>query len=120
MKESGQIWGWVKTLFLSCVLSVILFFLCAFILYRIKGSTELAGKMVLGIYLLSCMLGGFLNGRRVGKRRLVCGLATGALYFAILFVISWTFRTSDTGMLAGLLAPLIVCLGGGAAGSIIS
>lgn len=120
MKESGQIWGWIKTLLISCLMSVILFFLCAFILYQMKGTTETASKMVLGIYLISCLAGGFLNGKRVGKQRLVCGLVTGVLYFLVLFLVSWTFRSSDTGVMSGLLAPVIVCLGGGIVGSILS
>lgn len=120
MKEPGQIWGWIKTLLISCLLSVILFFLCAFILYQMKGNSETAGKMVLGIYLISCLAGGFLNGKRVGKQRLICGLVTGVLYFLVLFLVSWTFRTPDSGMMTGLLAPLIVCLGGGVAGSVLS
>jgi putative membrane protein (TIGR04086 family) len=120
MKEFGQIWGWVKILAVSCLLSVGLFFLCAWLLYQMKGGTEMAEKMVLGIYLISCLAGGFFNGKRVKQKRLLCGLITGGLYFLLLLLIIWVYGNSGVPLLSDMGFPLAACLIGGILGSLIS
>ena len=110
----------VKNLFLSCAVTVVLLFALAFILYRMKlGVSQVSWGITL-IYVLACMLGGFLTGRQVKTRRLLWGLLSGFLYFAVLLILSLAAGGSVSMQTGGILRVLAACLGGGALGAFVS
>ena len=110
----------VKTLLISYAVTVILLFLFAFILYKMKLSGAQASVGVTVIYLLSCGLGGFITGKQMRTRRLLWGLLSGALYFTVLFLLSMLSGGSLSADLKNMFTVLGTCLAGSAAGAIIS
>lgn len=113
-------WRFLRTLLLSYAVTAVLLFLFAFLLYKMKlGVTEVSWGVGL-IYLLSCALGGFVTGKQAGSRRLLWGLAFGALYFAVLLILSLAVGGGLQGSARSVITAAATCLGGSGAGAIIS
>lgn len=110
----------VKTLLISYAVTVVLLFLFALILYKMKLSGAQASMGVTVIYLISCGLGGFITGKQMRSRRLLWGLLSGALYFTILFLLSMLSGGGLSADLKNMFTVLGTCLAGSAAGAIIS
>jgi putative membrane protein (TIGR04086 family) len=76
---------------------------------------------VIGAYVISCLLGGFLMGHHVGKHKFLWGMFVAICYFFVLFLAGkiiysqkfvWNLQTMGSfliclvsGMLGGMLAP---------------
>ena len=112
--------GWVRTMLASYGLTVLLILGIAFLMYRFKGSGSMWGVSVYAIYLLSCGLGGYLTGRRIGSKRLLWGVVFSLLYVVVLGLLSWVIGDGWQGTAGGFGIVLGVCLAGGAVGAILS
>lgn len=110
----------VKTLFFSYLLTGILLFALAFILYKLRLSNTQIQTGIYFIYILSCFLGGFLAGRHMKNRRFLWGMLMGALYFVILFLVSSLAGKPLESGFTHLALVLGICLAGGTAGGMLS
>ena len=113
-------WDFLKTLLLSYILTALLLAGLAFLMYRMKLGASQAAWGVTVIYLLACAVGGFLTGKRMGSRRLLWGLVSGALYFVVLWLLSLAVGGGLQGELREILTVLATCLAGSAVGAVIS
>lgn len=110
----------LKTLFITYLLTGILLFSLAFILYKLRLSNTQVQTGVYLIYILSSFLGGFLAGKKMKSRRFLWGMLMGALYFLVLFLVSsLSGRPLESGF-SYLLLVLGICLSGGTAGGMLS
>ena len=110
----------LKTLFITYLLTGILLFTLAFVLYKLRLSNKQVQTGVYLIYILSCFLGGFLTGKKLKSRRFLWGMLMGELYFAVLFLISTlSGRPMESGA-SYLLMVLGICLAGGTSGGMLS
>ena len=110
----------LKTLFISYLLTGILLFTLAFVLYKLRLSNTQVQTGVYLIYILSCFLGGFLAGKKIKTRRFLWGMLVGGLYFAVLFLVSsLAGRPVESGF-SYLLLVLAICLAGGTSGGMLS
>lgn len=110
----------VKTLLASYIVTILLMFLLAFILYKMKLDSAQASLGVTAIYLLSCAVGGFVTGKQMKSRRLLWGLLSGVLYFAVLLLLSLAVSGGLQGDVKSMLSVLAPCLIGSAVGAVIS
>lgn len=113
-------WSFLKTLLISYGMTAVLLLGLAFLMYQMKLGAEQASWGVMVIYLLSCAVGGFLTGRRMGSRRLIWGLVSGALYFVVLLVLSLAMGGGLQGEAQEILTVLAACLAGSAVGAVVS
>lgn len=110
----------LKTLFITYLLTGILLFSLAFILYKLRLSNTQVQTGVYLIYILSSFLGGFLAGKKMKSRRFLWGMLMGALYFLVLFLVSsLSGRPLESGF-SYLLLVLGICLAGGTSGGMLS
>lgn len=110
----------LKTLFITYLLTGILLFSLAFVLYKLRLSNTQVQTGVYLIYILSCFLGGFLAGKKLKSRRFLWGMLMGGLYFVVLFLVSsLAGRPMETGF-SYLLPVLGICLAGGTSGGMVS
>ena len=117
---AGSLGGYIKTLLISYGLTVILLLGLTFLMYQMKLGAAEASWGVTVIYLLACAVGGFLTGRRVGNRRLLWGMVSGMLYFAVLLMLSLVIGGEIQTEGRQLLTILATCLAGSAVGAFIS
>lgn len=110
----------LKTLFITYLLTGILLFVLAFVLYKLRLSNTQVQTGVYLIYILSCFLGGFLAGRKMKSRRFLWGMLMGGLYFVVLFLVSALSGKPLESGFSYLLLVLAICLAGGTAGGMLS
>lgn len=113
-------WGFLKTLLISYILTALLLGGLTLLMYRAKLGASEAAWGVKVIYLLTCAVGGYLTGRRVGSRRLLWGLLSGVLYFVVLAIVSLLMGAGFQGEGRQIMTVLVACLAGSAVGAFLS
>lgn len=72
------------------------------------------------VYFLSCLAGGVTAGKTFRERRLLWGTLTGAVYGAVLLLVSFLAGGMEAAVFGKMFFVMLICLAGGALGSIIS
>lgn len=110
----------LKALIAAYIMTGILLVVLSFALCKLGLSENVIELGVVGIYLLSCAIGGFLVGKCMETRRLLWGIALGFLYALVLVIVSLIARGGLGGFAQGEPARLLLCLAGGALGAFLS
>ena len=107
----AQLTAWVVT--------ALLLLLMALLLFKLELNESKVSLGMYAVYVLSCFFGGLAAGKGGKKRKFLWGLLTGAIYFLVLFLLSWKTGTERESIRSFLLAAAL-CLGGGMLGGMIS
>ncbi|MCD8195815.1 MAG: TIGR04086 family membrane protein [Lachnospiraceae bacterium] len=116
----GRVLRIIKALLASYIVTVLLLFLTAALLYRFQldeGKVQIA---IIFTYILSCFGGGFLAGKMMGSRKFLWGMLLGLLYFAILTLVSLAVNRELGSSGSGLATTFLLCMGGGMLGGMLS
>lgn len=117
---SSRITFILKCLLISYLLTTGLLLLLALMLYKFELSEKIVSICIIGIYILVTFFAGFLAGKREGSRKFLWGLLMGALYFAILAVVS-IVTSQGIGEISGnFVTVLMLCCGSGMLGGMLS
>lgn len=109
----------MKVILLEYAVSVIMLMITALIMYKTGIGQKTTGYIIILIYFISNLCGGFVMGRIQKSRRLIWGSISGILYFVVLIFVS--FILNGTFLFEGEWAfVLISCVLGGCAGALIS
>ena len=112
------------TLAAMYVISGVLLLLLALLLFEFDLSESVVRIGIIVIYIASGFFGGFLIGKRMQDKKYLWGLASGAIYFVLLFVLSWIFKQGMSGTVAfepvRIFTTLILCAVSGMAGGMFS
>ena len=120
LRRNSKVINFLKSLLISYIISGLLLFLLAFLMLRIDLPGAIVNGGIVVIYILSCLVGGFLMGKNSEQRRFVWGLVTGVLYFLVLLTIS-TVMNTFTGMdTSRLLSAFFICGFSGMLGGMLS
>ncbi|NBJ93781.1 TIGR04086 family membrane protein [Parablautia muri] len=117
---SARITFILKCLLISYLLTTGLLLLLALMLYKFELSEKIVSICIIGIYILVTFLAGFLAGKREGSRKFLWGLLMGALYFAILAVVSIVTNQGIGEISRNFITVLMLCCGSGMLGGMIS
>ena len=71
-------------------------------------------------YIISCLIGGLVAGRRLKVRRFLWGVAVGAVYFAVLLIGSLLMNRGISSDAVHVVTTLIMCMAAGMIGGMIS
>lgn len=110
----------VKILFFSYLVTAILLLVLSLFYYKLKFSTGTVTVLVFFIYVISCLVGGFLAGKHFLKRRALWGLLFGLLYFLLLLGASFAAGKEIIDNIMNLVGVLAACLLSGAMGGFLS
>lgn len=106
------------------VVSGVLLLLLALGLYRLDLSESVVRIGIIAIYIASGFVGGFLIGRWMQDKKYLWGIAVGALYFLLLFVVSLMLKQGVFGTLllepVKLVTTLVLCAVSAMAGGMFS
>ncbi len=119
-EEKGLIMVLVKSLVLAYILTAIVLFLLAFLLYKVRLSEKTVSICIIATYATATFLAGFLAGKKMKKMKFLWGLVLGLAYFVILAVISLIGGRSETMFGKDFVTTLLLCAGGGMLGGMIS
>ena len=118
--ENGIVKPMLRSLLISYVLSGILLAVLAFALYKLRLKEGQVNLMVYAVYLLTCLCGGFLAGKRIRQRRFFWGLLSGLLYFLVLFAVSWAMNMGSAIDMERSVTVMGICALGGTIGGMLS
>lgn len=114
---------WVNLLlYLLCayIVTAVILILLAFLLYKMNLSEKVISVSIIITYAVSCFLAGFLAGKKLKQKKYMWGLLMGIAYYFILFVISVAVNGSFTEVADSMFTSLILCVGGGMLGGMLS
>ncbi|MDY3920230.1 MAG: TIGR04086 family membrane protein [Candidatus Limivivens sp.] len=109
----------LKGLLLSFLTTALLLVLLAFFLFKLELDEQKVAAGIILIYIVSSFLGGWLAGRKSVNRKFLWGMVTGCAYFVVLLGIS---LAGEGGTLSAIrvFTTLLMCLGGGMLGGMLS
>ena len=110
----------IKALLASYIVTGLLPLVLALLLYKLRLSESAVNVGIIAVYVVSCFLGGFLEGKMMKTRKFLWGSVCGLLYFTILAVISLAVNQSFSGGSSHFVTTLALCLAGGTLGGMVS
>lgn len=110
----------IKALLVSYIVTGLLLLVLALLLYKLRLSESAVNVGIIAVYVVSCFLGGFLEGKMMKTRKFLWGSVCGLLYFTILAVISLAVNQSFSGGSSHFVTTLALCLAGGTLGGMVS
>lgn len=115
-----KIKGIAKGLAAAYLISGAMLLLLALLLYKLHFDNSKITIGVILIYVFSCFIGGFLAGKKIHTQKFLWGLLLGILYFLILAVISGISRSGTHIEPKEMITTLLICVGSGMAGGMLS
>ena len=110
----------IKSLLAAYIIAGVLLLILALLLYKLRLSESAVNVGVIAVYVISCFVGGFLEGKMMKNRRFLWGSLLGLLYFIILAVISLAVSQGLSGSSSHFITVLILCTAGGTLGGMVS
>lgn len=110
----GMLMGWL----VSTVMTVILIFLAALLIYLTDMGSGVISVSVFVIYILSALSGGWVAGHKIKYKKFLWGLAVGVLYYLTVCMIA----ALSGGMMDGFhvrIPVVLMCLGSGMLGGML-
>ena len=129
MSASQKFMGVVKGLILSYLLTIIMLFITAVVVYKVGISDKVLGILVVVIYIVATFAGGFVTGRKVREKRFLWGMVYGLTYISVALTVSVLFTRaafiridtiSRTREGIAVITKCIMCVAGGMLGAMLS
>ena len=120
----GGLFMRVKTVLWSLLLSYgltgLFLLLLAFLLFQFELGEGAAAAGIVFIYVVSCLVGGFMAGKIIRKDRYIWGIVTGVSYYVLLLLVSFLAQGKWDMTFIHAVTTFFMCLGGGAIGGMLS
>ena len=110
----------LKSLFLAYLLSGLFLLVLAFLVFRLNLGVKPVTAAVTAVYVLSCMAGGFLAGKKIRRDKFRWGGLVGICYFILLAAVSFATGGKWNMTLVHTLTTLCMCIGGGTLGGMFA
>lgn len=120
MQKNIKVIWWIKSLLASYIVTGILLLILTFFMYKFELNEKIVSAAIVGIYVVSTLIGGIIIGKLTREKRYLWGMILGILYFALLLVITLGVYRTLNGDSVSIVTSLILCAGGGMAGGMIS
>lgn len=118
-KDSKVMWV-LKALLAAYIVTGILLLVLTVFMYKLEMSEKVISAAIVGVYLLSTLIGGIIIGKFARVKRFLWGLGLGVAYFGLLLLITLGVYRDLNGDAANLLTTFILCAGGGMGGGMLS
>lgn len=118
-KNIKAIW-WIKSLLASYIVTGILLLVLTFFMYKFELNEKIVSAAIVGIYVVSTLIGGMIIGKLTKSKRYLWGMVLGILYFVLLLLITLGVYRTLNGDSVSIVTSLILCAGGGMTGGMIS
>ena len=120
IRRNPKVVWMLKSLLAAYIVTGVLLVILAVLLYRLELNERTVSAAIVGIYVLSTLVGGFIMGKLMQVKRYIWGLSLGVVYFGLLLLITLGVYRGLNGDGANLLTTFVLCAGGGMAGGMIS
>lgn len=110
----------LKSLLFAYAITGLLLLLLAFLLFRFDLGKGPVTAGIIAVYVLSCLMGGFMAGKILRKDRYLWGVLVGLAYYLLLLTVSFAVQGKWDMTFLHAVATFFMCLGGGALGGMLS
>ena len=109
-----------KILLVMYAVTALLLFLLAVLVQKLGWESGTISVGISVVYVLSCFLGGFLAGKVQKTKKFIWGILMGLMYVIVMLVITMIVKKGLGGGTADFALNLLLCLGGGMIGGMVS
>lgn len=120
MQKNIKVIWWIKSLLASYIVTGILLLVLTFFIYKFELNEKIVSAAIVGIYVVSTLIGGMIIGKLTKSKRYLWGMVLGILYFVLLLLITLGVYRTLNGDSVSIVTSLILCAGGGMTGGMIS
>ena len=120
MQKNIKVIWWIKSLLASYIVTGILLLVLTFFMYKFELNEKIVSAAIVGIYVVSTLIGGMIIGKLTKSKRYLWGMVLGILYFVLLLLITLGVYRTLNGDSVSIVTSLILCAGGGMTGGMIS
>lgn len=110
----------LKSLVISYAVTGVMLLIIAFSLYKFGISENTITILITAVYVIASFAGGFAVGKMVGEKKFIWGLVLGALYAAIIMIVSFAVNGTINFSATSALYQMVLCIGGGMLGGMLS
>ncbi len=120
MQKNIKVIWWIKSLLASYIVTGILLLVLTFFMYKFELNEKIVSAAIVGIYVVSTLIGGMIIGKLTKSKRYLWGMVLGIIYFVLLLLITLGVYRTLNGDSVSIITSLILCAGGGMTGGMIS
>ena len=120
MQKNIKVIWWIKSLLASYIVTGILLLVLTFFMYKFELNEKIVSAAIVGIYVVSTLIGGMIIGKLTKAKRYLWGMVLGIIYFVLLLLITLGVYRTLNGDSVSIVTSLILCAGGGMTGGMIS
>ena len=110
----------LSTLLIMYILTGVALFVLAFLLYKMELTENIVTIGITAIYVVSGLLGGIIIGKRMKTRRFLWGIIMGAAYFLVLLIGAALLNRGLTSDMLHIGLTLVMRMGAGMIGGMVS
>ena len=120
MQKNIKVIWWIKSLLAFYIVTGILLLVLTFFMYKFELNEKIVSAAIVGIYVVSTLIGGMIIGKLTKSKRYLWGMVLGIIYFVLLLLITLGVYRTLNGDSVSIVTSLILCAGGGMTGGMIS
>ena len=120
MQKNIKVIWWIKSLLASYIVTGILLLVLTFFMYKFELNEKIVSAAIVGIYVVSTLIGGMIIGKLTKSKRYLWVMVLGIIYFVLLLLITLGVYRTLNGDSVSIVTSLILCAGGGMTGGMIS
>ena len=120
MQKNIKVIWWIKSLLASYIVTGILLLVLTFFMYKFELNEKIVSAAIVGIYVVSTLIGGMIIGKLTKSKRYLWGMVLGIIYFVLLLLITLGVYRTLNGDSVSIVTSLILCAGGGMTGGMMS
>ncbi|MCD8108551.1 MAG: TIGR04086 family membrane protein [Clostridiales bacterium] len=110
----------LSTLLIMYIITGLALLALALVLLKLQPEESVINIGIMAIYIISCLLGGLIAGKRIKERKFLWGVLTGAVYFLILLAGSFLLNRGISSDTVHIATTLVMCIAAGMIGGMIS
>ena len=110
----------LKSLLFAYALTGLFLLLLAFLLFQFDLGEGPVAAGIIAVYVISCLLGGFMAGKIMRKDKYLWGILIGLCYFVLLITVSFAVQGKWDMTAQHAVTTFFMCLGGGTLGGMLS
>ena len=110
MQKNIKVIWWIKSLLASYIVTGILLLVLTFFMYKFELNEKIVSAAIVGIYVVSTLIGGVIIGKLTKSKRYLWGMVLGIIYFVLLLLITLGVYRTLNGDSVSIVTSLILWL----------
>ena len=109
-----------RALIAAYVFTGVILAILALMVYKFEIRAVVVNVVIIGVYIISTLLGGFIAGKRIKEQKFLWGILLGFCYMLIIFGASAIVNQGLEIVSTNNITTLVMCIGGGMLGGMFS